>query len=264
MIRKYTAPVLLLLLILSLSSCRVFFPNTMFDTEEDYVYVDLDTVPAPEYVIIPGDRITLQVNSNQGYGSVQTIVPTFQSGGGSGQNRQGQFEYLVKHDGMVRLPIIGDFDVEGLTIPQAQDALETAYSYYYKEPMVLMEVTNRRAYVYNSGSSSGQVVPLENENMTLLEVLTLSGGIDEKAKAYQIKVIREDSMGTMIDLVDFSTIEGYEEGNMIVQAHDIIYVETTRKMAPALLREISPILGIIGSLTSLLSVYLLITRTNNG
>ena len=178
--------VLFLLLAVGMMSqgCRILYPNRMLQVPKDFQYTEFDSIPTGEYRIVPGDQITLQVYSNDNYNNVVTIVPTFEggSGGVSGIQRNQQ-SYLVRFDSLVRLPVIGEVNLCGLTIPEAEYVLGDAYGKYYESPFVRMRVINRRVIVFNSGAASGKVVNIANENTSLIEVLAQTGGIRSNGKA---------------------------------------------------------------------------------
>lgn len=259
--RNFPQLIALVVVVLTISSCKIFFPSVMFKTPKDYPFVDFDTMPVPEYIINPGDRFRLQVVSNLGYGSVKTIIPTFEGGNTAVQNQQQMLQYLVRHDGMAELPVIGEVKLAGMSIPQAESFLKDQYAKYFIEPFVMMQVTNRRVVVFNGSSSGAKVIALNDEEMTLIEVLAKAGGITGSGKAYRVKVIRGDLSDPKIDLIDLSTIEGMQNANLIVQANDIIYVDPRVRVSSGILSEISPILGLI---TSLATFYLLIASIANG
>lgn len=253
--------VILGLLVVSVSGCKVFYPNVMFQTGKDYPYVDFDTVPAPQYLIQPGDQLQVQVMTNEALGNVRTLVPIFQAGGGMNMQQQQQgMNFLVRADSTVNLPELGPTNLVGYTIPEAENYLVAEYGKTYVEPFVIVRVNNRRVIVYNGGSS-GSVVPLGNENMTLIEVLAQVGGISASGKAYRVKVIRGDLDNPQIDLIDLSTVEGMREAELIMQPNDIIYIDPRMNIATGFLREISPILGLITTGTT---IYLLIANLTNG
>jgi len=249
---------LLLIWITVASSCRIFYPNVMFQLPKDYPITPLTQMPAEEYRIQPGDKLDMRVLSNDAYNQVSSLVPVFENTNSVQQNNR--MTYLVRQDSLVELPIIGLQNLVGLSIPEAQDKLKKAYAEYYKEPFVLLEVSNRRVVVYN-GSDEASVIALDNENMSLIEVLGKAGGIQTNGKAYKIKLIRGDLENPQVAIIDLSTIEGMKQAEMTLQANDIIYVEPTTKITNGVLRELSPIVGII---TSVVSIYILIKTTSGG
>jgi polysaccharide export outer membrane protein len=94
-----------------------------------------------------------------------------------------------------------------------------------------MSYSNKRVIVL--GAPGGQVIPLVNQNVTVVEVLALARGLDNFAKAHNIRLIR----GSHYYQMDFSTIQGYMEGNMIVEPGDIVYVEPVRRPLTEALKD---------------------------
>lgn len=249
---------LFLLCIIGQSGCRTFYPNIMFKLPKDYPITALNQMEAEEYHIQPGDKMNLRVFSNEAYNQVNSLIPAFENSSNIQQNNM--MSYLVRQDSLVELPIIGLQNLVGLTIPAAQEKLKSAYTEYYNEPFVLLEVINRRVIVFN-GSDNASIVALDDENMSLVEVLGQAGGIQVNGKAFRIKLIRGDLENPQVAIIDLSTLEGMKEAEMTVQANDIIYIETTSKITTGFLRELSPIVGII---TSIASIYVLIRTTSLG
>ena len=73
------------------------------------------------------------------------------------------------------------------------------------------------------------------------------------SKAYKIKLIRGDLSNPEIYLFNLSNIKDLEKANLLLEANDIIYVETKPRYAARVLTEISPYL-------SLLTTVILITQ----
>ena len=96
-----------------------------------------------------------------------------------------------------------------------------------------------------------QVVPLENENMTMLEAIGQVGGLSNMAKAYKVKLIRGNLKKPQVYLFDFSTIEGIQQADFVLQANDIIYVEARRDTFGELIRDIAPVISLIASTITL-------------
>ena len=86
--------------------------------------------------------------------------------------------YLVRQDSLVEFPIIGDINLVGKTIKEAELYLEKIFSEFYVDPFIVLGVNTKRIFLF-SGSSGGEaaVLPLTYNNMTLFEVLASSGGL---------------------------------------------------------------------------------------
>lgn len=156
----------------------------------------------------------LQILSNNGYQLVDVL----------GQNTfYSPVVYTIRNEGFAILPLLDSVYLAGYTMTGAENLLSQRYSYYFVNPFIKIKITNRRCVVY-AGRSSGKIVEMENENMSLIEVLAASGGITQ-SKAARIKIIRGDTRNPQVFLVDLSTIDGMRKANLQVAANDIIYVE---------------------------------------
>ena len=101
------------------------------------------------------------------------------------------------------------------------------------------------------------VLPLENENTNLLEVLALAGGLNKDSKAHNIRLLRGDLNDPEVYLIDLSTVEGMKQSLVPVQPGDVIYVEPVRRVVSESLKDITPVLSI---LTSTLTLIILIIQ----
>ena len=91
-----------------------------------------------------------------------------------------------------------------------------------------------------------------NQNITLVEVLGMATGLDNLAKAQNIRVLRKEK----VFLIDMSTIEGYKNGNMLIEPGDVVYIEPVRRPLSEALKDY------IGILSLAVSIYTLIIVTN--
>lgn len=250
-------------LALSLGSCRLLNPSIMFRTDKTYDFnIPPDTLSG-QYKISPNDFISFQLFANDGFKIVDMLNNSSQTGG-AGMNMfqmmNNGFNYLVLPDSTVKLPILGYTKIAGKTIREAELYLQDLYTSVYNDPFVIVNVRNRRVLVFSGTDGLGTVVPLTNENITLIEALALAGGITQTGKAHKIKVIRGllPNKEPEVFLIDLSTIQGLSQADMVMQANDIIYVEPRLYIASGLLREIAPVLTLLTSTTSIITTTILV------
>jgi polysaccharide biosynthesis/export protein len=205
------------------------------------------------YIIQKNDRLELEVYTNRGEKIIDGSVSTLQSAAGGDQTSPRS--YLVNQDGIVKLPLLEEFKIEGLTLHDAEIVLQKSYSNYYQEPFVILKYANKRVVIL--GALGGQVIPLVNENVRLTEVLALAKGISTDSKATNIRILRDQQ----VFVADFSTLDGYFKNNMIIQPNDIIYIEPVRRPFIEAVRDYGPILGVVTSLTTL--VVLIVSLNAN-
>jgi len=204
-----------------------------------------------EYRITEYDQLDMHIYTNDGFKLVDITAATATSGsGGTGSG----IHYNVEGDGMVKLPLIGKQKVKGLTLREAERFLEQTYEMYYRNPFVLMDVINRRVTVFKGDGGYASVLEIRNENITVVEAIARTGGIANTGKAYKIKLIRGNLNHPEIYPIDLSTIEGAKEGNMTVQANDIIYVEPVKNLDQKVLLQLSTIVGIMTSILIIVSL----------
>lgn len=250
--------VLIFLLGILLSSCGVYRQNIMFQTGGANLK-EVVKVAEGNYRVQVGDKINLNVYSNDGE---LIIDPNFElrrdMGSAALSGRIEEPEYLVRPNGEVKLPLVGLLNIVGKTVPQVDSALSVEYGKFYVDAFVSTSISNRRVVVLGAGGlSSGQIVPLLNENMTLLEVIALSGGIPNTGKAHNIRLIRGDLTDPEIEVIDLSTVEGMQRASLNVQPNDVIYIEPIRKVVSEGIKDIAPVISL---LTSFITLIVLINR----
>ena len=236
------------LLSLLVSSCTVN-SHVMLKTPKDFVFDSIPSMQNTEYVISYGDQLDFRLYSNGGFSVIDIASGTAGSDGASLQRTSLTLFYLVEPNGLTKLPILGDVKLVGLTIRQAQDYLQELYSEFYVDPFLQLNVRNKRVIVFPGSGSNAQVVTLQNNTVTLLEVLAQVGGITRDSKANSVKLIRtiEGKEKREVYKVDLSTIDGLTEGDMVMQADDIIYVEPNANIAREVLQDITPIVSLVST-----------------
>ncbi len=242
------------------------------------------------YRIRPNDVLNVQVYTNKGerlidpngelhFGSpsVGSSTPTTSNAGGSGQRSVGQgagsipgsTQFVVQADGTARLPLVDRVSVQGLTLIQADSILQIRYNTYYKETFVKTAVTNNRVIIL--GAPGGQVISLTNDNMNLLEVLALAGGVDGGGgggggvgryggRVSNIRIIRGDLKNPQVQFIDLSTLEGMRRGNLQVEPNDIIYIQPIRRPLLEAITDASPVLSLFTLLLTTTGFIYTLTR----
>lgn len=203
------------------------------------------------YVVQVNDYLKLAVYTNNGERIIDPDLELYKDMPVQTGLLKPDPNYLVDIKGVVKFPKIGEIKLLGLTIRQAEEMLQKEYEKFYKGSFVTLQYINKRV-VLLGGSLLGAVIPLANENMTLVEILALGQGIDNNAKANNIRVLRGDEYY----VVDFSTIDGYRKGNMIMQHGDIVYVEPIRRPVSEAFRDYGPIMSLAVSLSTLVIVLI--------
>lgn len=230
-------------------SCGSYRQNIMFNIPEGYALDQQVEQVEKNYRIQKNDYLELKVYTNKGERIIDPNFEAFKENAAQGISTKTEVMYLVDINGVVKFPMLGELKVENLTIRQAEEILQKEYTKYYQEPFVILKYTNKRVIVL--GAPGGQVLPLLNENIRLTEVLAMARGIDNNAKAHNIRVLRDKQ----VFRIDLSTIQGYLNDNMIILPGDIVYIEPVRRPLLEGLKDYLSIVGIATSLTTLILVF---------
>lgn len=234
-----------------LSSCASYKQNIMFKSTDTAVAerVRKEALGTEKnFQITKNDRLKIAVFSNAGERLIDPNPELTQTNSAARQSSQDEPIYLIDLHGLVKLPMVGEINLEGLTLKQAEEVLQKEYARFFKDPFVQLSFVNKRVIVL--GALGGQVIPLENENTTVVEVLALAKGLNNDSKAQNMRLIRGDKVYE----IDFSTIEGFKNGNMLIQSGDVVYVEPIRKPFSEGLRDYSGVISMLVALATLITV----------
>ncbi len=241
-----------------IASCGSYKQNVLFTVEESN-WVDSIRSTSQElnhnYTVQPNDYLDIKVYAN---GGELIIDPNFElrkelgTTGGTSTTQEEPIRYLVQADSSVNLPMVGKVKVGGYSTVQLDSLLQQRYTNYYESPFVITKVTNRRVIVM--GAQKSKIVPLNNENINLIEVLALYGGISNDERGHNIRLIRGDLKNPQVQIIDLTTIEGMRKASLKIKSNDIIYIEPIRKPIVESIRDASPIIGLVTSLITLIFV----------
>lgn len=226
---------------LIMQSCGIN-SSMMLKTDKNYKF---DTVPNKindSYQLSANDIIQLRLYSN----NASKLIDINQ-GNSSVNLNNSTIDYLIDENGLVKLPIVGETNITGLTPKQASEELEKTFSKYYVDPFIIITVTNKRVLVFPGKSGDAMVVNLLNNNTTLMEAIALAGGISDDGKAKKVKLIRTVNNERKVYLIDLSKIEGLKQADLVVQANDIIYVEPKKQIARGVVKELTPLITILSA-----------------
>lgn len=142
----------------------------------------------------------------------------------------------VDSKGRVNLPLVGPIEVVGMTIEQAELAVENGYrnQRFLRDPQVTIiveEYAAREVIVQGEVVAPGRIpLPIES-GMSVLDAITKAGGFTDLAKGQSVTVTRNNPDGTKeVTTIDVkSALRGDDtktEGlpSMLLLPDDIVYV----------------------------------------
>ncbi len=157
------------------------------------------------YVIGPGDVLNISVWKEEGL----------------------QLEVLVRPDGGITFPLVGEIQAGGSTAVDLSATLVKKLKRYIPNPNVTVSVVksmSNKIYVIGKVNRPGEFIT--TGYMDVLQALTMAGGLTPYADSGDIKVIRRTASGTEVKLFDYDDVIDGEslEMNIILQAGDTVVV----------------------------------------
>lgn len=193
---------LLAAFVVACASKKVEPPPNVSEAPEEF------RVPAPQdFQFGPGDVIELKVFRAPELDGQLQIAP----------------------DGTIALPMVGRVNVSGKTYPELVRAIEYSVGQFYVNPSVsvnIVEVSNQKVLVLGEVRSPA-VLQIESD-LSILEALTRTGGINPDARTDNVLLVRGGVETPELYLINVEAIYGRGDFSQMVylQRGDIVVVPT--------------------------------------
>jgi polysaccharide export outer membrane protein len=137
------------------------------------------------------------------------------------------FTALVRPDGMVTVPLMGDVKAAGLKPSELEQVIRAHYTEVVAEPEVAVMVTNfgnQRVFVFGEVADPG-AYPLAGR-MSVIDAVVVAGGIRPEADGNGVVLMRRSAEGSYVArLVDLDAkISGRDTEVVYLAPADIVYV----------------------------------------
>ena len=120
-----------------------------------------------------------------------------------------QKEVRVLPDGSITFPLVGRVSVSGLSTPEVEQRVTDKLQQFITDPEVAVVITGidgNRVFVLGKVKQPGPVVL--TGPMSVLQVLSLAGGLDTFADANAIRVLRTTDSGNQLLPVRYNDLVG--------------------------------------------------------
>lgn len=138
--------------------------------------------------------------------------------------------FLVDHTGAIELPVLGKVNVAGQTTAQIKDRLRESLKEYLKEPTVNIRNLNFRISVMGEVTRPS-LFTIPNEQITILEALSLAGDVTIFGRRENVLIIREENGKRSFATVDLTRRDLFTSPYYYLHPNDVVYVEPGRVRA---------------------------------
>ena len=154
-------------------------------------------------------------------------------GGGARSETGGYFDgYNVDDHGNIRVPVLGEVNVLGLTADEIRVKLESLLlaSYFYKEAdiFVTVKLSGFRYTIIGEIGSSGSNV-LYRDKVSVLEAIANAGDIPITGDRKNIVIIRKLLHGTEMHSIDLTDSNVMQSPYYYLQPNDFIYIKPLKQ-----------------------------------
>ena len=175
-----------------------------------------------DYIMCPGDQLQVVVYRHTDISSPLNSTP-----------------YIVRPDGKVTFPLIGDIDVTGKTVTEFTRQLEASLAEYLVRPQVsvnILKLGTTRVYVLGEVKKPG-LYELEKSHR-VLDALGKAEGFTEKAAKKKIFLIRKGAEKPVLVNINNFLKKSDQSQNYVLNEGDCLYLTSNGKIN--IVRDIMP------------------------
>jgi polysaccharide export outer membrane protein len=172
--------------------------------------------------------------------------------------------YTVDDHGNVRIPVLGEMPVLGLTLDEIRIKIEKQLlsDYFNKEAdiFVIAKLAGLR-YTINGEVGSPGTKSLLQEKVTILEAIANSGDITITGNRKEVVIVRQLPHGTEMYTVDLTNVNILKSPYYYIQPNDYIYIKPIKQKNWGVgTNGLQSFTTILSALTLVITTYLLINR----
>lgn len=136
-------------------------------------------------------------------------------------------EAIVRPDGMVSFPLIGDVPAMGRTVEDVRQDIAKRLARFIPNPHVSVAITKLQSYkVYVMGRVNKPGEYLVGHYTDVLQALSLAGGLTPFASENDIKIIRRENGDQRVFLFRYGDVQKGRElnQNILLERGDVVMV----------------------------------------
>ncbi len=159
----------------------------------------------PSYLLGPGDLLEISVWKEDGL----------------------EKQVLVRPDGGITFPLVGELRAGGRTAKQLQSAIIKSIKRFIPDPVVtvaVVRVNNNKVFVVGKVIRSGEFVA--THYMDVMQALAMAGGLNAFAKSSDIRILRRVKGVERAMRFDYDAVSQGEDlrQNIILKSGDVVVV----------------------------------------
>ena len=183
---------------------------------------------AGEYIMCPGDQLDIVVIGNE---DINTTAPA-------------ENKYIVRPDGKLSFPLVGEIDTTGLTVSQFTNMLQDKLAEYLVKPQVTVNISQlgtTRVYVLGEVKKPGLYELVKSHNV--LDAIGIAEGYTKDAAKKKVFLIHKDHKGEPIKInLNDLLKKGDTSQNYYLVEGDLLYLTDNGRID--FTRDILPLISV--------------------
>jgi len=221
--------ILMYAILLAMASCipqrkLIYMQDLTAEKEYTNPYTKAEQI-TELYKVQPGDYLYIRVNSTR-----EEIDKLYNLGNQNQSIQLGQgssakyFSYLVKDNGAIDFPYIGEVFVAGKTTTTVKHDIHALLNRSMDSFSIQVVLTNASFTVLGEVRQPGQY-QMNRDQLTLFEAISMAGDITSFGKRNQIRIVRPTPEGSVTQTVDLTDRNVIDSQRYFIYPNDLIYVE---------------------------------------
>jgi polysaccharide export outer membrane protein len=190
----------LIIILLLLASCtsqkKLAYLNNLPEVNGEESFI----MDVPDYKLQPRDILYITAKAMNAEGKIEDFLSS-PGGGLNVQTSTGEgaggflYGYDVNQEGTVRIPVVGTIKVEGLTLEEARNLIQTYIDKVYKNSTVECKLLSFKYTVIGEVRAPATYINYNNY-LTVLEAIGRAGGVGDFGNRDRVLVVRATDRGS--------------------------------------------------------------------
>lgn len=230
--RRFSLASLFLVLVIGLgtTSCIPQKDLTYLQVEEGEEADSLYSIQRQKYVIQENDILNVTVRSFSEEAAVAFNNSRTQNLQNVGDGYFYITGYSVDSEGFIALPVVGNVQVEGLTIEEAKVKINEKLSLYFQEDAIFtnVQLSGIRFSVIGEVNKPGKYTIYQNQ-ANVFEALAMAGDANVYGMRREVQIIRQYPEGVRVIDLDLTDINVLTNPDFMIQPNDVINVKPLKQ-----------------------------------
>lgn len=181
-----------------------------------------------DYRVQPGDNLYIRVVTLDE--KTTLLLNPLTSGSGNNISNDASVylnSYNVNENGNLDFPMIGEINVQNMTIEEVTVLLQDRLKVYLKEFVVIVKLVNYNLTLLGEVNRPGQY-KVYQDNINLFEAVSMSGDLTDFANRNKVAIIRQNKTGSEVVYVDMTKRDILFSEYYYLKPNDIVYVQPVK------------------------------------